>query len=145
MSRKQYVAALAAMVVSGFVGGAAAAWLLTPRAALAQGQPADAAKGEEITAKEVKATRFLVVDENGDVRGALGLAPDPERGCGLGIGAPDGGGVMVWASKEDCFVSVGAFRGQEGYAARLIADGDSAEVEITDEKGRVVSKPRSKG
>lgn len=141
MSRKQYLVALAAAVVSGFVGGAVAAWLLTPRVALAQRDPGDAGKGEEITAKVVKATQFLVVDEKGEVQAALGIAPDKERGCGLGIGAPSGGGVMVWASKEDCFVSVGAFRGQAGYAARLIADGDSAEVQITDKKGNVVSRP----
>jgi hypothetical protein len=138
------MAALAAMVVSGFVGGAAAVWLLTPQAALAQGRPGDNGKGEEITAKVVRATQFLVVDQKGEVRAALGLAPDPQRGCGLGIGAPDGGGVMVWASEDDCFVSVGAFRGQEGYAARLVADSDSAEVQITDRKGSVVSEPPAK-
>jgi len=145
MNRKQYLIAVFAVVASGFVGGAVAAWLLTPQAALAQDKPGGAGKGDEITAKVVKATQFLVVDDKGEVRAALGIAPDVERGCGLGIGSPSGGGVMVWASKEDCFVSVGAFRGQEGAAARLIAGGDKAEVHVTGVKGEEVFRGPKQG
>ncbi len=63
MNRKQFLLTLSATVISAFLGGAVSVWLLMPQSVLAQDEPP----------KVIEAQEFRVVDDNGVVRGSIGL------------------------------------------------------------------------
>ncbi len=63
MNRKQFLLTLLVAVISGFLGGALSVWFLMPPSVLAQDEPP----------KVIEAQEFRVVDDNGVVRGSIGL------------------------------------------------------------------------
>jgi len=63
MNRKQLLLTLSVAIVSGLLGGALGVWFLMPQTVLAQDEPQ----------KVIEAQEFRVVDEDGVVRGSIGL------------------------------------------------------------------------
>ena len=63
MNRKQFLLTLLVAVISAFLGGALSVWFLMPPSVLAQ---------DELP-KVIEAQEFRVVDDNGVVRGSIGL------------------------------------------------------------------------
>jgi len=78
MTKRQYYVALAVLAASGLLGGALATWL-PGRAAWAQGEGA---------AKELRAESFVVVDEAGKTRAALGSTEAKDTRTGATIKYP---------------------------------------------------------
>jgi hypothetical protein len=60
---------IALAVVAGFIGGAMSYYVLTPASVHAQTPPTS-------VATEIRAQKFVLVDENGTPRGAFGIETD---------------------------------------------------------------------
>lgn len=86
MSRRQFYVALTVLAVSGLMGGLLSSRLL----------PGQAAWAQDPNAQEIRAERFLLVDDTGAMKAALGMGddgnarlevygPDAEMRAGLGL------------------------------------------------------------
>jgi hypothetical protein len=69
-------------LVAGFIGGAMSHYLLVPQAVRAQ-VPAQ-------SSPEIRAEKFVLVDENGTARGAFGFRSDGSPDLQVTFGKPNG-------------------------------------------------------
>jgi len=121
MTRRQFYVALVVLAASGLVGGGLSNWLLPGRAAWAQEQGA----------QEVRAERFVVVDEAGRERAELGFR-DGDPGLKM---YDSTGQLRLWLSLINGNPGLNLLTADDHPAADFFADEDGSALTLWDEGG----------